>query len=234
VNATHWSFAVLACLSGALCSFGCKSEHGGTQDAGTSPNPSVLTPVPESGHLVFRPTPDSAVEPASDTAAQLVVSGSRIGPIPVDSSMGYIARLLPSYTVDSGYLETTPIIGWDFTIRGFSVWASQQYSSIDRDFPAVSWIIRGPGVVVLPGPVRVHLPTVWGQLRKVLPGRVEISSGETGTLATFCGLPHLAFGLDVEFGVPIPDAFPPDSIGSLTPISSIQIGQPDDTVRCVQ
>ncbi len=232
MSATYFSFPGLVCLSGALCGLGCKSEHADRQDAGTSPGPLILRQVPESGHLVFRPTPDSAVEPSSDTAAQLVVSGSRIGPIPVDSSMGYIARLIPTFTVDSGYLETTPIIGWDFNIRGFSVWASQQDATINRSLPAYSWVIHGPGTVLLPGSVPLRLPTVWGHLRKVLPGRAEINSGEIGTRATFCALPRLAFPLDVEFNA-ADAASRTDSMPPSTPISAIEVWQHDDTVHCV-
>jgi hypothetical protein len=175
--------------------------------------------------------PDSPAEPSSDTAAQLVVSANRIGPIPLDSSMGYVARLVPTFTVDSGNLETTPIIGWDFNIRGFSVWASQQDASMNLRLPAYSWIIHGPGMVLLPGPVPLRLPTVWGHLRKVLRGRVEINSGEIGTRATFCALPRLAFPLDVGFGEAVA---PPDSISPSTPISAIEVWQHDDTVPCVQ
>jgi hypothetical protein len=232
VSATHLSFAGLVYLFGALCGLGCKSEHAGTQDAGTSPNPGVLRPVPESGHLVFRPAPESPVEPSSDTAAQLVVSGSRIGPIPVDSSMGYIARLLPAYAVDSGYLETTRIIGWDFTIRGFSVWATQQHADMNPDHPAYSWVISGSGTVRLGDSVLLRLPTVWRDVRKRLSGRAEIESGELGTRATFCGLPQVAFPLDVGSGEQ-GGGIPPDSVAPSTIISRIEVWREDATGRCV-
>jgi len=175
--------------------------------------------------------PDSPVEPSSDTAAQLVVSGSRIGPIPVDSSMGYIARLLP-YTVVSSYLETTPIIGWDFHIRGLSVWGTQQDATINPALPADSWIIQGRGTVRLPGPILLGLPTVWSRLRMVVPGRTEVASGEIGTRARFCTLPRLAFPL--EIGLDAADKAPssPDSVSPSTPVTAIEVWH-DDTVPCV-
>src|SRR5260221_11770458 len=112
--------------------------------------------------------------------------------------MGYIARLIATFPVDSGYLEPIPIIGWDFNIRGFSVWASQQAETINRSLPAYSWAIHGPGTVLLPGSVPLRLPTVWGRLRKVLPGRAESNSAEIGTRATFCGWLGFAVSIDAQ------------------------------------
>jgi hypothetical protein len=145
--------------------------------------------------------------------------------------MGYIARLLPTFTVDSSYLDTTPIIGWDFVIRGFSVWATQQDDAMNLSHPAYSWIIRGRGTLRLPGPVFLGLPTDWGHLRKALPGRVEINSGEIGTRATFCALPRLAFPLDVGFGSG--ESPPADSVPPAARIAAIEVWH-DDTVPCVQ
>jgi hypothetical protein len=145
--------------------------------------------------------------------------------------MGYIARLLPTFTVDSAYLEATPIIGWEFVIRGFSVWASQQYDAMDLSRPAYSWLIRGRGTVRLPGPVLLRLPTDWGHLRKALPGHAEINSGEIGTRATFCAQPRLAFPMDI--GVGSGDTVSPDSISPSTPISALEVWH-EDSQPCVQ
>ena len=148
--------------------------------------------------------------------------------------MGYIAGLMPGYTIDSGYLETTPIIGWEFKIRGFSVWASQQDSKMNLDRPANSWIIRGYGTVILPGPTPLRLPARWGELRKRFSGRALISSGEIGTRATFCALPRLAFPLEPDIGQFIADSTPPDSVAPSTPIAAVEVWENEGTVPCVE
>jgi hypothetical protein len=136
--------------------------------------------------------------------------------------MGFIARFLPTHTVDSGYLETTPIIGWGWTIRGFSVWASQQAAEMDLDLPAYGWIIRGSGTVRLADSIPLRLPTSWRDLRNRVGGRAAIESGELGTRAYFCSLPRLAFPLDPEFREG-QESLPPDSIAPATRIERIEV-----------
>src|ERR1051325_597705 len=173
--APYVSLTSLPCLA-AVCVLRCGSEQSGTQE-----RPASLGPP-----HVFRLFPESTnTTPSTDTATWLVISGDRIGRIPVDSNMGYVARLLPAFSVDSSYLEATPIIGWTFNVGGFSVWASQQYSQMNLELPAVAWIVRGFGTVLLPNRVPVRLPTLWRDLRNRISGRVEIESGELGARGGF-------------------------------------------------
>jgi hypothetical protein len=207
----------------AVCGLACKSERPGTQEGPASVGPPH----------VFRQFPESTkTTPSTDTATWLVISPDRIGPIPVDSSMGYVARLLPTFTADSSYLETTPIVGWDFNVGGFSVWASQQYSQMNLELPAVTWIVRGSGTVLLPSRVPIRLPTLWRDLRNRVSGRVSIESGEIGTRARFCALPRLAFPLDVGLSDAATNSLYPDSIAPATPVSAIEVW-PGDT-PCAQ
>jgi len=222
MTALSLSLASRICLA-AVCALACRSERSGTQDRSATAGPPH----------VFRPLPESTdTTPSTDTATWLVISRVRIGPIPVDSSMGYVARLQPHFTVDSSYLEATPIIGWDFNVRRFSVWASQQYSQMNLELPAATWIVRGFGTVLLPSRVPVRLPTRWRDLRNRVSGRVEIESGEIGTRARFCALPRLAFPLDVGLNDGSTNSLPPDSIAPATPVSAIEVW-PGDT-PCVE
>src|SRR2546426_623521 len=50
--------------------------------------------------------------PPADTGTGVEISAHSIGPIPVDSSLGAVAKLLPAYRVGTAYLEEIPIVTW--------------------------------------------------------------------------------------------------------------------------
>ena len=122
---------------------------------------------------------------SADTTEGIEVTARCVGPIPIDSPLAYAVAHLPRPRVDTGYLETTPVVVWYFDLPGLTAMVSQQDITMDLKSPAFEWHLSGPDVL-LPG--KVPLPANWGQLRSRFPGPATLAIDELGAWAEVCSL----------------------------------------------
>src|SRR2546426_68986 len=160
--------------------------------------------------------------PPADTGTGVEISAHSIGPIPVDSSLGAVAKLLPAYRVGTAYLEEIPIVTWSFQLRGAMATATQASDSIDPSLPAETWFVSGSRIL-LPG--HVPLPSTWGELRRAFPGPAMLSLGELGARAEICQLPGLSFQLLLNYGAADIDTMTAESIPRQTGVVQVQISR---------
>jgi len=152
----------------------------------------------------------------SDTGQGVTVTRQCFGPMPVDSSLGFLAARFPAYQVDTQLVETTPVLVWYYKVRGDTAMLSQQAGSMDLATPAYDWRIWGEGIL-LPG--GVPLPKTWGELRRRFPGAAYVTGGELGSQVEICALNGVR--IDLGFGEDLTGLS--DSVPPGTPIGHVVI-----------
>jgi len=172
-----------------------------------------------------------AARPVSPATSQgpVEVSQHHVGPIPLDSSLGYIAAHFPGYTAGTTYLEATPIPAWTFALGGVTATATQVEDSMDLTAPAETWLIAGTGIL-LPG--RVPLPDTWGDFREHYRGDVELSIDELGVHFEACELPGLVFFVTVDYGGEDTDKWTADSLPGGAPVGQIGVYPRQKSTSC--
>src|SRR2546421_396294 len=83
---------------------------------------------------------------STDSAQGVRVTSHCFGPMPVDSSLSFLAAHFPHYQVDTQLLETTPVLVWYYKIREVTAMVSQQSPSMDLAAPAFEWRTWGRGI----------------------------------------------------------------------------------------
>ena len=175
-----------------------------------------------------------AVQPAAScpgyaAATRVRVSTDSIGPIPLDSGLGFVARLCPAYQSQEDYLETTKILDWVFEINGVRAAATQFGSSIDTSKRAEQWMVGGDGII-LSGDVQ--LPHTWGELREHYRGEAKLELGDLGPLAQICELPGMRFSLSFSYREADSDTMTAASIPPTARIESILVYPSDRSTPC--
>jgi hypothetical protein len=132
----------------------------------------------------------------SDTLGGVELSRHCVGPIPVDSSLGFVKTHFPTFTVDTEFLETTPVLVWHFHLGGDTAMASQQSDAIALSSPAFEWRVWGEHTL-LPG--RVPLPDTWGKFREIYPGDAFLTIGELGAQGEVCALGGPRLQLEYDY-----------------------------------
>ena len=168
---------------------------------------------PASSDAVRLPVPERC---GTDTTQGVSVTPHCFGPMPVDSSLRFLAAHFPAYQVDTQLLETTPVLVWYYKIRDATAMLSQQSSSMELAAPAFEWRIWGQGIL-LPG--EVPLPQTWAELRKHFSGPAYVTFGELGSQVEICELEGLR--IDLGFGDDL--SGPLDSIPPNTTIGQVVI-----------
>ena len=153
---------------------------------------------------------------STDTAQGVTVTPHCFGPMPADSSLGFLATTFPSYQIDTAHLETTPVLVWYYNVRGATAMLSQQSSTMDLTAPAFEWRIQGQGIL-LPG--GVPLPRTWADLRHHFSGAAYVTGGELGSQVEICELK----GLRIDLGMGEDLSGPPDSVPPNTIIGQVVI-----------
>ena len=174
-----------------------------------------------------RPRTVAAQPCSADTSDGVEISGRCIGPIPIDSSLGTIARMVSAYP-DSAKIENTPIAMWTFEVAGVTARATQFGKTIDPSQPADNWVVSGSGLLL---PRGVRLPTTWSRLRLAFPGAANLSIGELGARASICALPRLQFQLLFRYGAEDQDTMTAESIPPDAMLGAVEVW-PKDTTRC--
>ena len=182
----------------------------------------VLAPV-----LGCRETPKPP--PASDLELQLrtsettlhavAVTRANVGPIPLDSPLGFIAAHFSPHQAFTDHLEETPVPAWSFTLGGVTAIAHQMADSIDPRAPAEDWLVEGSGIQLSGG---VALPQTWKEFRARYRGAVQLSIDELGAHIEACDVPGLVFFLDFDYQNYNFDTMAADSIPGYARI--VQIG----------
>src|SRR6266571_878811 len=166
-----------------------------------------------SSHATRLPMPEAC---SADTAQGVRVTSHCFGPMPVDSSLSFLAAHFPDYQVDTQLLETTPVLVWYYKIRDVTAMVSQQSSSMELAAPALEWRTWGRGIL-LPG--GVPLPNTWAELRKSFAGPAYVTFGELGSQVEICELNGLR--IDLGFGDDL--SGPLDSIPPNTTIGQVVV-----------
>ena len=190
---------------------GCATKRGGAASPLASQRGPAVSPT------------RSGDGPGSDSL--IVVTQHRIGPLPLDSTFGYLAAHF-AVTVDTENIETTPFPFWNVRVGNVVASARQDDESPASGQRPGYWTFRGRGIILADS---VLLPGTWGELRKHFQGKARLSFGELGPTVDICALPGLTFYLDFPYG----DEADTMSVAAIPPNSSFdEIGidpraQPD-------
>jgi hypothetical protein len=152
----------------------------------------------------------------NDTGQAVTVTRHCFGPMPVDSTLGFLAAQFPGYQASTQNLEDTPVLVWFYTVRGVTAMLSQQVGSMNLSRPAYEWRISGEGIL-LPG--GVPLPKNWGDLRARFPGPAHVTGGELGSQVEICELN----GVRIDLGRGEDLSGPADSVNPSTSIGQVVI-----------
>jgi hypothetical protein len=126
------------------------------------------------------------------------VSGRCVGPISVDSTLGWLRTKFPNAKQVPFSIEDPGRGGYAglmFHISGLEVLATQFRRTISWDRPASVWMITGSAAVL---PSGVPITATWAQLRRVYPGRVFCLNPELGIRVEFCDTPGLILNLEID------------------------------------
>src|SRR5437867_8087233 len=92
-----------------------------------------------SSHATRLPMPEAC---SADTAQGVRVTSHCFGPMPVDSSLSFLAAHFPDYQVDTQLLETTPVLVWYYKIRDVTAMSPSSRPPWNSPHPRSS---GGPG-----------------------------------------------------------------------------------------
>ena len=136
-------------------------------------------------------------EPGTDSAAALpLITPDSIGPLALDSSLGFLRRrFLARDTLFYGEPGYPPYAAVSFPLHGLTAMATQFSKAIDPAKPADTWRVLGSGA--LPGGLRT--PATYGELRSRIAGPVLIGGG-LRLSAEFCSLRGIGFDLGEDPG----------------------------------
>jgi hypothetical protein len=173
--------------------------------------------------------PEVHLRASKNAGHPVEVTRANVGPIPLDSPLGFIAAHFPPHQAFTDHLEETPVPAWSFTLAGVTAVAHQMADSIDPRAPAEDWLIEGPGILLSGG---VALPQTWKQFRTRYRGEVELSIDELGAHIEACELPGLVFFLEFDYENHDSDAMTADSIPGYARIVQIGIYRGQESTPC--
>jgi len=157
------------------------------------------------------------------------VTAQHVGRIPLDSTLGYIAGMVPIAEQTSGQIEESEFPVWVFRLGEVEARAMQWHDAIDPNEKADGWLIQGRGIT-LAG--HIPLPGTWGELHDRFPSASHLSIDELGAHVEICSLPGLTFFLDFPYNASDSDSLSAASIPRSALVGQVAVYPKDSSSSC--